>query len=186
MTGWQMLDNNPSAMSIVAAGSSLYQLHNDGTIWVYTGPPMTGWQMLDNNPSAMSIVAAGSSLYQLHNDGTIWIYTGTPLTGWEMLDNNTATIAIASPQPDVNVTTNRNDSNRIGAYLAEVSLRPATVRYDGSIWRYTGTPITGWQQLDNNPRARIDRRIRLAPVPAPQRRHDLAVHRPAADRLAAA
>jgi hypothetical protein len=25
---------------------------------------------------------------------------------------------------------------------------------DGSIWRYTGTPLTGWQMLDNNPRAR--------------------------------
>jgi hypothetical protein len=25
---------------------------------------------------------------------------------------------------------------------------------DGTIWTYTGTPITGWQQLDNNPRAR--------------------------------
>jgi hypothetical protein len=25
---------------------------------------------------------------------------------------------------------------------------------DGTIWRYTGTPMTGWQMLDNNPRAR--------------------------------
>jgi hypothetical protein len=25
---------------------------------------------------------------------------------------------------------------------------------DGTIWRYTGTPITGWQMLDNNPKAR--------------------------------
>jgi hypothetical protein len=25
---------------------------------------------------------------------------------------------------------------------------------DGTIWTYTGTPITGWQQVDDNPRAR--------------------------------
>jgi hypothetical protein len=25
---------------------------------------------------------------------------------------------------------------------------------DGTIWTYTGTPLTGWQMLDNNPRAR--------------------------------
>lgn len=25
---------------------------------------------------------------------------------------------------------------------------------DGTIWRYTGIPLTGWQMLDNNPRAR--------------------------------
>jgi hypothetical protein len=25
---------------------------------------------------------------------------------------------------------------------------------DGTIWHYTGTPLTGWQMLDNNPRAR--------------------------------
>ncbi|MBA2677897.1 MAG: hypothetical protein H0U76_05820, partial [Ktedonobacteraceae bacterium] len=24
------------------------------------------------------------------------------------------------------------------------------LRNDGSIWEYTGTPMTGWQQLDNN------------------------------------
>lgn len=26
---------------------------------------------------------------------------------------------------------------------------------DGTIWRYTGPSITGWQMLDNNPRARV-------------------------------
>ena len=153
MTGWQMLDNNPRTESIAAAGKDVYQLHNDGTIWVYTGPPMTGWEMLDNNPRTDSITASGSALYQHHNDGTIWRYTGPPLTGWELLDNNPRTIAIASPQPDVNVTTNRNNASRLGAYLAETQLRPDTVRYDGSVWRYTGPPITGWEMVDNNPRA---------------------------------
>ena len=66
MTGWQMLDNNPRTISIVAAGVTLYQLHDDGTIWLYTGTPLTGWQLLDNNPRTISIVAAAAHLYQLH------------------------------------------------------------------------------------------------------------------------
>jgi hypothetical protein len=152
LTGWQMLDNNPRTTSISGDGTSLYQLHDDGSIWTYTGTPLTGWQMLGNNPRTDAIVAAGGSLYQHHNDGSIWIYTGTPISGWQMLGNNPRTIAITSPQPDVNVVTNRNNSSRTGAYLAETKLRPETVRTDGSMWRYTGPPITGWQMLDDNPR----------------------------------
>ncbi len=105
----------------------LYQMHGDGTIWLYTGPPLTGWQMLDNNPRARSIAASGKKLYQLHDDGTIWIYTGPPLTGWQMLDNNPRGKAIAA-----------------GDDLYQL-------HNDGTIWRYTGPPLTGWQMLDNNP-----------------------------------
>lgn len=73
----------------------LYQLHGDGTIWVYTGPPLSGWQMLDNNPATTEIATnALGSLYQLHGDGTIWVYRGPPMTGWQMLDNNPGTRAI--------------------------------------------------------------------------------------------
>jgi hypothetical protein len=35
----------------------LYQMHSDGSIWFYTGPPMTGWQKLDNNPKTKAIMA---------------------------------------------------------------------------------------------------------------------------------
>ena len=73
----------------------LYQMHGDGTIWVYTGPPISGWQMLDNNPRARAIAASGNLLYQLHGDGTIWLYTGPPLTGWQQLDNNPRARAIS-------------------------------------------------------------------------------------------
>jgi hypothetical protein len=52
-----MLDNNPTALSI-AADSSLYQRRADGTIWLYTGPPLTGWQTLDNNKATISITAS--------------------------------------------------------------------------------------------------------------------------------
>jgi hypothetical protein len=121
VNGLQITSDNPFA-------SELYQLHGDGTIWIYTGTPLTGWQMLDNNPQTRGIAASGNQLYQLHGDGTIWIYTGTPLTGWQMLDNNPQTRGIAAS----------------GNQLYQL-------HGDGTIWIYTGTPLTGWQMLDNNP-----------------------------------
>ena len=71
--GWQALDNNPKTVNIVAADSSLYQLHNDGMIWRYTGTPCSGnscpgWQRLDNNPKTKEIDAAGTALYQLYGN----------------------------------------------------------------------------------------------------------------------
>jgi hypothetical protein len=42
MTSWKLLDNNPASMSIVANGDALYQLHNNGQIFGYTGTPLTG------------------------------------------------------------------------------------------------------------------------------------------------
>jgi hypothetical protein len=122
------LDNNPATQSIVAAAADLYQVHGDGSIWKYTGPPLTGWQELDNNGNTRTIAAGGGSLYQLHGDGSIWLYTGPPLTGWQQLDNNPATVAISTG----------------GGKLYQL-------HGDGSIWQYTGPPLTGWQQIDNNP-----------------------------------
>jgi hypothetical protein len=88
------------------ATAQVYQMHNDGKIWRYTGTPCSGsscpgWQLLDNNPSTKAIAADGGALYQMHNDGKIWRYTGTPCSGsscpgWQLLDNNPSTKAIAA------------------------------------------------------------------------------------------
>jgi hypothetical protein len=52
-----MLDENPATIAIVTNGrGELYQLHNSGKIWKYTGTPVTGWQMLDENPATIAIV----------------------------------------------------------------------------------------------------------------------------------
>jgi hypothetical protein len=93
---WQLLDNNPATQEIVADGGNLYQRHNTGLIWRYTGPPLTGWELLDNNPATAGIAASGGNLYQRHNTGLIWRYTGPPLTGWEQLDDNPAVATIVS------------------------------------------------------------------------------------------
>jgi astacin (peptidase family M12A) len=93
---WQELDNNPATVDIVASGGHLYQRHNTGRIWVYTGTPHTGWQELDNNPATVQIAADGNALYQRHNTGRIWVYTGTPHTGWKQLDGNAATVQVVA------------------------------------------------------------------------------------------
>ena len=148
--GWQRLDNNFRTGGI-SAGDQLYQLHskgqlfqrhNDGWIWRYTGLPCTGdacpgWERLDNNPNTAQIVAAGNQLFQLHKNGWIWRYTGKPCageacSGWQRLDNNANTAAIVAG----------------GNQLFQL-------HKNGWIWRYSGTPCTGdscpgWQRLDNN------------------------------------
>ena len=37
---------------------TLYQRHNDGSIFQYRETPSEGWQLLDNNPATIAIVAA--------------------------------------------------------------------------------------------------------------------------------
>ena len=149
--GWQRLDNNPKTGGI-SAGDQLHQLHlrgqlfqrhNDGWIWRYTGLPCNGdvcagWQRLDNNPNSVAMAAAGNQLFQLHKNGWIWRYTGKPCAGescggWQRLDNNANTVAIAAG----------------GNQLFQL-------HKNGWIWRYTGKPCAGdscpgWQRLDANP-----------------------------------
>jgi hypothetical protein len=103
----------------------LYELHNDGAIWQYTGTVCQssgcpGWQELDNNSRAIAIAAQGGNLFELHNDGWIWQYTGTvcknsSCPGWNLLDDNPRATAIAAS----------------GSNLYEL-------HNGGSIWRFTG------------------------------------------------
>lgn len=104
VSGWRELDNNPSTTAIVVHAWHLYQMHSDGRIWIYTGPPLTGWLELDNNPATVQIAAGRGRLYQKHNDGRIWQYTGPPLTGWTQLPRTghiaaVKQIAVGGPWP---------------------------------------------------------------------------------------
>jgi hypothetical protein len=102
-----LLDRNPAAVAIAAAGGNLYQQHRDGTVWKYTNSPCVGqscpgWVLLDNNPATRKIVANGSALFQLHANGEVWKWKGLPcdLNGcagkWTMLDNNPKTTQITA------------------------------------------------------------------------------------------
>src|SRR5262249_55150633 len=163
---------------IVASGGQLYQLHNDGNIWLYTGPPISGWQLLDNNPSTVQIAASFSSpgLFQLHRDGKIWRYTGPPLTGWQMIDNNPLSVGIAAAGVSGGAwlyqihetgsvwAANASgppgswaelDNNPLTTQIVAATTIGGTILYQlhrtGTIWKYTGPLISGWQLLDNNP-----------------------------------
>ena len=93
----------------MAVEENLYQLHNDGMIYRYTGTPCSGatcsgWQRLDINPKTFALTGYGNNLFQIHNDGMIWRYTGTPCsgescTGWQRLDNNPKSKVIDGAKP---------------------------------------------------------------------------------------
>lgn len=159
---WRKLDNNRATKAITArmlrdqqgyyTGAELYQLHNDGSIWVYTGPPCTssscpGWSLVDDNRATTNIVAAVTAdinstlgtprLYKLHNDGSIWrfgpVSLDNPFPQWTALDNNPRSIAIATWRYDL-----------------------YQLHDDGSVWKYTGEPCSGascpgWARLSNTP-----------------------------------
>src|ERR687894_738473 len=139
---WELLDENPATVSIVAAFSAannLYQLHNNGGIWRYTGPPVTGWERLDQNPATKQIAAAGNNLYQIHNNGRIWRYTGPPVTGWELLDNNPASVSIVAAGDKLYQLHHNGGIRR--------ETLPAVPRWGG----VGDNPIGSWELLDNNP-----------------------------------
>jgi len=74
MASWKLLDNNPASVSIVANGDALYQLHNNGQTFGYTGTPLNGRQELDINPATRKIAVGdgGRELYRLHDSGRIF------------------------------------------------------------------------------------------------------------------
>ena len=164
---WSWLDNNSRTEKIIADDHTLYQMHNNGSIWRFEGTPYSGWSLLDTNSRTVDIVADGGNLYQLHSNGQIWRYTGTPFTGWQRLDANPATVKIIA---DGDNLYQLHSTGRIWRYTGTpysgwelLDRNSATVdivasgghlyqrHNNGRIWRYTGTPISGWQQLDGNP-----------------------------------
>lgn len=103
--GNQLIDNNPKTIQIVEGPAGLFQLHNDGQMWKWTGQPCNGsscphWVMIDNNPATKKILLVDSlGLFQLHDSGAVWEWNGQPCDGescphWTMLDNNPATVDI--------------------------------------------------------------------------------------------
>ncbi|WP_144394089.1 hypothetical protein [Pleionea sediminis] len=139
---WTELDRNPATDSIVADESGLYQMHNSGAIWRFTGRPCDadfcyGWVQLDNNVRTKQIVVADGQLYQRHDNGSIYRFTGQACrgnvcSGWQKLDNNWNTVDIVAGGDQL-YQRHRN----------------------GRIYQYTGTPCSGsscpgWQMLDRN------------------------------------
>lgn len=144
MTSWLQLDDNVRTVDIVGSPNCLLQRHGSGEIWLYTGPPMTGWRLLDDNPATVQVVAmdagpVGASgdvtVVQRHRHGALFATTvhavGTGLVPhpvWTRLDDNRATVDVVAA----------------GGHLLQ---RHA----DGSVWIYTGVPMTGSDRIDDGP-----------------------------------
>jgi hypothetical protein len=142
---WSVLDANPDTAEIAASGHKLYQRHNTGLVWEFTGVQCSqfdfcpGWQLIANDSRTIQLVAGGSSLYMFQQSGAIWKYTGTPCNstgcpGWQLVDNNAATIEIVASGDNL--------------YQRHKS---------GAVWKYTGTPCSenscpGWQLIANDSR----------------------------------
>ena len=157
-SNWVLLDNNPATVQI-AAGPGLFQLHRDGSIWVFGATPITGWFLLYSSPGTVAIRTVYSTCSQycfvpllvwLHRDGSIWTNGSVPegaceqtITGGPMcvLDNNPATVGIlADGSPAIYPT-------RYFLYQ---------LHSDGTIWQYlphAGLWGSNWVLLDNNPDA---------------------------------
>jgi hypothetical protein len=92
---WRLIDNNGSTLNVTAGGGNVYQMHESGHVWKYTGTPMV-WDLIDENLATRQIVADGGELFQLHENGAVWKYTGTPKV-WQLLsDPGAIKIAAAS------------------------------------------------------------------------------------------
>lgn len=157
----------PSATSVPV----LYEVRlsqNERSIWQYTGTPLTGWQEIGApNTQTASVVATTSHVYQLQLNGDILVYTGTS-TNWTALDatGNAQEIALSSTgqlykeEQDgsawmyaggTNWTQLSSSAN--SAPLGSLTAGPNGALYSigqEGVWKYTGTPITGWQEIDNS------------------------------------
>ena len=171
--GAVLLDDNPEASFITAGGSVippgntvppgykgwLVQMHNNGSIWQYTGTPCNGsscpgWVELYQNPGT-AMIAAGNyptlnpHVWRLDFSGELFEVTGG-LPAPVLLDSNSITqIAVAGG----------TEPNCVPSCPATPNTPPLVqLHSDGNIWQYTGTPCDatscpGWQHLDNNPAA---------------------------------
>ncbi|KAF3938835.1 Matrilysin [Dactylella cylindrospora] len=124
---WELIDDNSRTRQIAAGdGGSLYQRHDNGSIWRYTGPGIR-WELAEEHAGATSIAVGGSKLYYLTATGLIWEYTF----------NSTGTL--------INLISRDANTKSIyarGSFLLQI-------KKDSTIWRYSGVPHTGWELLDD-------------------------------------
>ncbi len=95
---WIELDNNPHTTQLAATDTTIYEMHDDGSIWRYNGGG--SWIELDNNPDSVIMVASvgqKDTLYQKHRDGSVWQYAGGGFHSWTELDANPVTMNFADP-----------------------------------------------------------------------------------------
>jgi len=152
----------------------IFELHKSGSVWLFTGEPCDssghcpGWKLVDSNPHTVSITATQDTLYQIHDDQSLWGYYCLSLPcGWGTGEPSALQVVANFTQ----LLPNRNVyQDNFGLTQPVLDENPQTkeiaiqipsfavyqLRFDGSIWEYTGTPCSGlscpgWVQIDRNP-----------------------------------
>jgi hypothetical protein len=105
----------------------LYQIHDDGKIFRYSGSPF--WEPLDQNPLTKSIAVGNRDIYQIHKNGDIYKYIGNP--NWQPLDDNDASKAIVA------------DGDRL-----------YQIHQNGFVYRYNGGGFRDWKEVDGSSTAK--------------------------------
>ncbi len=153
------------AASATTSAPILYAIHIDSSIWEYDGQHWT--EIYGANSKTADIVSSQTNLYQLQGDGTILVYTGTPLTGWQVVDSSktAAQILVSSDgtfykqNMDASIWKYSSQGNWSqlssadgGAGFEDIAAGPGGALYaihSSGVYRHTGVPMTGWQEIDN-------------------------------------
>jgi hypothetical protein len=71
MPRWELLDDNPRTRQIdVDTGGSLYQMHDNGSLWRYVGPGIK-WELVTDQSRAVEIAVGMDNLYFRTSGGAI-------------------------------------------------------------------------------------------------------------------
>ncbi|KAF2791875.1 hypothetical protein K505DRAFT_388428 [Melanomma pulvis-pyrius CBS 109.77] len=163
-SAWQYIGaSSSSTVDIVAAADQIYQRRKDGWIarWSGTGTTWTAIEQPSAQISRQIAVTDKKTLWNLLSSGDVvrseWPYN----TGWQIVDSNAANVAIAvggeefyKLQSDGSVVWLDMTAylwkiieNKASAAIYGIGIYLYSRHKDGSIWRYTGTPMI-WEMLD--------------------------------------
>jgi hypothetical protein len=124
-TTWTTIENPKSSTQIAVTDSkTLWNLLKTGDLVRSTWPYGTGWTVVDQNPANVAIATGGDEFYKLQSDGLV-VWLDSEALYWRTIEDDGAVKIYA-----------------VGTYLY-------SRHDDGSIWRYTGTPLI-WEQLDSS------------------------------------
>ena len=168
---WQPLDDNKATVKIVADGNNLYQLHNDGWVFKYTGTSNCTpaewnrcWQAIGSDKETKDIIASGGSIYRRQVTGRFIPTTAHLQTAGRYLTITQRQCRSSPMGPSfINGTTTEGSLSAtvagIGGHstttvtpktLSPVAGISTNATVTGGCSGTQAPPMTGWEPLDNN------------------------------------
>ncbi|KAF2281286.1 uncharacterized protein EI97DRAFT_454492 [Westerdykella ornata] len=123
-TQWTTIEQPRSSKQIaVTDNRTIWNLLTTGDLVRSEWPYGVGWTVVDINSANTQIAVGGDEFYKLEGSKVVWLDTSIYM--WVIIENAGSVYIYAA-----------------GDYLY-------SRHYDGSTWRYTGTPMV-WEMLDNS------------------------------------